>query len=76
MKTLIKDWHQLAKVKSSKDYHLSITPEDGCGWIMDSKTCRHVEYLSTHTFYGSQYEFSTRELNKYGFDVEIDNWDK
>lgn len=34
----------------------------------------HV-YLSTHTFYGSQYQYSTRVLQEHGFDVEIDNWD-
>lgn len=75
-KTLVKDWVQLSKVKSSQDYHLEIKPEDGNGWIVDSRTGDHVEYLSTHTFYGSQHEFSTRQLSKYGFDVEVDNWDK
>ena len=35
----------------------------------------HV-YLSTHTFYGSQYKYSTKVLQKHGFDIEIDNWDK
>lgn len=35
----------------------------------------HV-YLSTHTFYGSNYKRSTEILQKYGFDIEIDNWDK
>lgn len=36
----------------------------------------HHVYLTTHTFYGSNYEYSTKLLQKYGFDVEIDNWDK
>lgn len=35
----------------------------------------HV-YLSTHTFYGKHYEFSTKQLQEHGFDIEIDNWDK
>lgn len=35
----------------------------------------HV-YLSTHTFYGKNYEYSTKVLQEHGFDVEIDNWDK
>lgn len=35
----------------------------------------HV-YLSTYTFYGEQYKYSTSLLKKYGFDVEIDNWNK
>ena len=36
----------------------------------------HHVYLSTHTFYGSRYEYSTRFLQDHGFDIEIDNWDK
>lgn len=36
----------------------------------------HHVYLSTHTFYGSQYEYSTKILQEHGFDIEIDNWDK
>lgn len=36
----------------------------------------HHVYLSTHTFYGSNYKYSTEILKEYGFDVEIDNWDK
>ncbi len=37
---------------------------------------KHHVYLSTHTFYGSQYKYSTKVLQEHGFDVEIDNWDK
>ncbi len=37
---------------------------------------KHHVYLSTHTFYGSQYRYSTKVLQEHGFDVEIDNWDK
>ena len=33
-------------------------------------------YLSTHTFYGSNYKRSTKLLKACGFDVEIDNCDK
>ena len=36
----------------------------------------HHVYLSTHTFYGSNYKHSTKILQEHGFDVEIDNWDK
>lgn len=42
---------------------------------MDKYFKEHV-YLSTHTFYGSNYEYSTKILQEHGFDVEIDNWDK
>ena len=37
---------------------------------------KHHVYLSTHTFYGSNYKNSTKVLQEHGFDVEIDNWDK
>ena len=36
---------------------------------------KHHVYLSTHTFYGSQYQHSTKVLQEHGFDIEIDNWD-
>lgn len=36
----------------------------------------HHQYLSTHTFYGSEYKYSTELLQRFGFDIEIDNWDK
>jgi len=45
------------------------------GDIFDTYYDNH-EYLGTHTFYGTQYKYSTELLQKFGFDVEIDNWDK
>lgn len=36
----------------------------------------HHVYLSTHTFYGSRYKYSTEVLQKHGFDIELENWDK
>ena len=36
----------------------------------------HHVYLSTHTFYGGNYKYSTKVLQQHGFDIEIDNWDK
>ncbi len=33
-------------------------------------------YLHTHTFYSGWYQNSTKTLQEYGFDIEIDNWDK
>lgn len=51
--------------------------ECNCTDDMDTKDWldRHV-YLSTHTFYGSNYKYSTKLLQEHGFDIEIDNWDK
>ena len=38
--------------------------------------CKNHIYLSTHTFYGKNHEYSTMILQEHGFDIEIDNWDK
>ena len=50
--------------------------ECNCKDEMYDNYFEHHVYLSTHTFYGSNYKKSTEILQKYGFDVEIDNWDK
>jgi hypothetical protein len=81
---LISTWDELSKVKASvPGFWLRITPEDGSGWIVPDE-CKHEEddsefrseYLSTHTFYGLNYKQSTEVLQRYGFNVIIDNWDK
>lgn len=50
--------------------------ECNCTGEMKEDFFKHHVYLSTHTFYGSQYQYSTKVLQEHGFDVEIDNWDK
>ena len=74
-KQLIKDWNDLVGLENDK-YILEINTDMGCGWIRSKSDYSSVTYLSTHTFYGSKYRFSTELLNSYGFNVEIDNWDK
>lgn len=37
---------------------------------------KHHMYLSTHTFYGNRYKEYTEILQGFGFDIELDNWDK
>ena len=37
---------------------------------------KHHFYLSTHTFYGSSYEYYSKKLQEFGFDIELENWDK
>lgn len=82
MSKLIRNWEELSKVPSNDKYKLQL--EDCCGWIVPVKETketednyfRHHVYLSTHTFYGSQYKYSTKVLQEHGFDIEIDNWDK
>ena len=83
MAKLIKGWQDLVGLESEK-YKLAINLESCNGYIVpkveteetQENYFEHHRYLSTHTFYGSQYEESTKELQKFGFDVDIDNWDK
>ncbi len=83
MPKLITNWEELAGLESKK-YKLEIDVDMGCGWIVPKveteetkeNYCEHHFYLSTHTFYGIKHKYSTEVLQKFGFDVELDNWDK
>ena len=83
MARLIKSWEELFELESEK-YKIDADREFYSAWIVPKEETEETEenyfdhhvYLSTHTFYGSQYEYSTSILQKFGFDVEIDNWDK
>jgi cystathionine beta-lyase/cystathionine gamma-synthase len=70
---LINNWDELALVPETATHRLEI--EDGCGWIISKAKSEYDDYLSTHTFYGSTYQSSTKLLQKYGFDVQLANWD-
>lgn len=49
----------------------------GRGWIVPkTETAENKKYLSTHTFYGSSCKGYEKLLQKCGFDVELNNWDK
>ncbi len=82
MSLLIRNWEELSKVPPNEKYKIDV--EDCSGWINPIKETEETEenyfehhaYLSTHTFYGNHYKESTKLLQKYGFDIEIDNWDK
>lgn len=87
---LIRDWEELSKIPNESSTHiLTVDVEMGNGWLKAKnpkpykpklsymRQVQHLDiYLSTHTFYGSQYKQSTKILKACGFDVEIDNWDK
>lgn len=84
MSKLIKSWEELVGLES-EHYKLEIDLNSCNGWIVPKVETeetegdnyfKHHRYLSTHTFYGLNYRHSTKTLQKYGFDVEIDNWDK
>lgn len=74
---LISDWSELAQVPDSPTHRLEIDVENCNGWIhaknADPDSLRR--YLSTHTFYGTNYKHSTRLLRRCGFNVKLANWD-
>lgn len=74
MAKLIKSWNELVGLQSD-EYYLDIN-EDMCnGWIRRKSDGDSMEYLSTHTFYGRNYQYSSVLLQEYGFDVQLENWD-
>lgn len=83
MSKLIKSWEELAKLSNDK-YKIEVDLDYCSGWIKPiieteetkNEYWKHHVYLSTHTFYGTKYKESTKILQRFGFDVEIDNWDK
>ncbi len=81
-KTFIKNWEELAKLPANEKYKI-VMNGDGCsGHIVpvddnvELKMGINWIYLTSHTFYGPNYEESTKLLNKFGFNVQLDNWDK
>lgn len=72
--TLIKSWEELIGLES-EEYYLDIDLDGCCGYIRSKSDDDYYEYLSTHTFYGSQYEYATATLQSKGFDIQLDNWD-
>ena len=74
MAKLIKSWDGLVGLESD-EYYLDID-EDRCnGWIRRKSDDDSMEYLSTHIFYGRNYQYSSVLLQEYGFDIQLENWD-
>jgi hypothetical protein len=75
----INTWEELSKCTS--ETHILDIDVEGCnGWVRPkipnpNDMWEGLHYLSTHTFYGGTYEYSTEVLQSCGFDVEIANWD-
>lgn len=84
MPKLIKNWEELSKVPPNEKYKIVVDLDMCNGHIVPVEETAETQndyfryhcYLSTHTFYGSNYEYSTKVLQEYGFDIELDNWDK
>ena len=78
---LISTWEELAKVETDTHY-IEVDLEFCNGHVRpkfelsdDDDYYLHNMYLSTHTFYGSQYFHSTTILRRLGFNVQLANWD-
>lgn len=83
MARLISTWEELnGLVSEDGKYTIEVDLHLCSGWIRpvndisDEDYWKHHEYLSTHTFYGSQHKNYTKLLQNFGFDIEIANWDK
>lgn len=74
MPRLIKTWEELVGLESD-GYYLEINLHNCNGHIRSKSDSDFYAYLSTHTFYGSEYQHSTVRLQEYGFDVQLENWD-
>lgn len=70
----IKDWSDLVGLEN-ENYKIEVNLEGGNGWIKPKNNKDEFGYyLSTHTFYEMWYEGSTKVLQSYGFDVELESW--
>ena len=74
MTKLIKTWEELVALESD-EYYLEIDTDMCNGNIRRKSDDEYMEYLSTHTFYGLNYQYSSVLLQEYGFDVQLENWD-
>ena len=74
MAKLIKSWDGLVGLESD-GYYLEIDVGRCNGHIRSKTDEDFYAYLSTHTFYGNDYQYSTARLQECGFDVQLENWD-
>lgn len=78
---IVKTWEELSQLVQSDTHYLDIDVKGCNGWVVaknpvSNKFSDRKRYLSTHTFYGECYKYSTALLQKCGFDIEIANWDE
>lgn len=71
---LIFTWAELSAC-ISETHTLDIDLKGCNGWILPKEKGKSY-YLSTHTFYGSEFMNSTRALQSCGFNVVLANWDE
>lgn len=73
----VRHWGDLGKLPPSNTHYLEIHVEACHGRIRPKADDEALgDYLSTHTFYGSNHQHSTKLMRKRGFNVTMENWDK
>lgn len=76
LQRLVRHWQDLADLPESETHRLEISVDRCNGWIKDKRDPEEMgHYLSTHTFYGSNHEASTKLLRECGWNVTCANWD-
>jgi hypothetical protein len=72
---LIHNWEELAALPDSETHSIKVE-HNCCGWMIskEPKGLDNLNYLSTHTFYESTYENSTKRLQECGFNVQLKSW--
>ncbi len=75
MSKVIKDWNDLVGLES-EDYILDIDTVIGCGKIVPKEESEDTiyHYLSTHTFYESNYKGYEKLLRSCGFNITLESW--
>lgn len=77
---LISTWEELVGLENDL-YRIEVDIDRCSGWVRpkfempDKDYTLHNIYLSTHTFYGSNYFNSTVLLRNFGFNIQLKNWD-
>lgn len=88
MSQLIRDWEELSKIQKESSTHILTVSTKNCNGHLYAKEAKpydankdfleqakHLDhYLTTHTFYESQYQKSTKLLQACGFDVVLESW--
>lgn len=70
----IKTWEDLVGMEN-ENYKIEVDLKYGSAWIRPKNNKDEFGcYLSTHTFYEMNYKGSTKILQNYGFNVELESW--
>ena len=87
---LIRNWKELAEIPNESATHILEVNVNDCNGFLHPKNpkpynyklsfMRQIQnqdyYLSTHSFYGHEYNHASKILRACGFNVQLDNWDK